>query len=66
MSCRLVIQTLAPTLPCFQGINFCIQYLASRPHKPIFYPSDYHDVSNVMRLTCSGNQVEDYTTQNCI
>ena len=33
--CYLVTQTVAPRLPYFQGISFCIQYLASNPHKPI-------------------------------
>ena len=36
---RLATQTVAPTLPEFQGIKRCVQYLASHPHKPIFYPS---------------------------
>ena len=57
---------MATTLPSFQGIKICIQYIASHPHKPIFYPSDYYDGSNVIRLTWIGNQVEDYTTQNCL
>ena len=63
-TCRLATQTVAPTLPGFQGIERCVQYLASHPHKPIFYSSKYYDVSNVIRLTWSGNQVEDHTTQN--
>ena len=57
---------MLPTLPGFQGINLCIQYMASHPHKPIFYPSNYYYVSNVIRLICSRNQVEDYTTHNCL
>ena len=63
-TCRLATQTVAPTLPGFQGIERCVQYLDSHPHKPIFYSSKYYDVSNVIRLTWSGNQVEDHTTQN--
>ena len=59
-------QTLAPTLPGFQGINSCVQYLASHSHKPIFYPSNYYDGSNLIRLTWSGNKVEDYTAHNCL
>ena len=39
-ACRLATQTVAPTLPGFQGIKRCVQYLASQPHKPIFYPSN--------------------------
>ena len=31
---RLANKTVAPTLPGFQGINHCVQYLASHPHKP--------------------------------
>ena len=57
---------MAHTLPGFQGIKRCVKYLASHPHKPIFYPSDSYDRSNVIRLTWSGNQVEEHTTQNCL
>ena len=39
--------------------------MASHPHKPIFYPSNYYDGSNVISLTWSRNQVEDHTTHNC-
>ena len=59
-------QTVAPTIPGFQGINSCIQYLASNPHKPIFYSFNYYYGSNVIRLIWSENQVKDYTTQNCL
>ena len=38
-TCHLDPQTLAPTLPFFQGIKCCVQYLDIHPHKPIFYPS---------------------------
>ena len=53
-----------PTFPGFQGIKRCVQYLDSHPHKPIFYPSNYYGGSNFIRLTCSGDQVEDYITHN--
>ena len=36
--CRLATQTVAYTLPGFQGIKRCVKYLASHPHKPFFYP----------------------------
>ena len=62
----LYTQTVAPTLPGLQGIKRCVQYLASHPHKPIFYPSNYYYGSNVIRLTCSENQVEYHRTQNCL
>ena len=65
IACRLVTQTMSPTLTYFQVLNRCIQYLASRPHKPIFYPSSYYYGSKVIRLIWSGNLVEDYTIQNC-
>ena len=65
-SCHLWTQTVSPTLTGFQGINNCIQYMYSCPHKPIFYTSNYYDGSNVTRLIWSGNQVEDCTTQNCL
>ena len=42
-ACRLATQTVAPTLPGFQGIKRCVQYLDSHPHKPIFYPSSFYD-----------------------
>ena len=60
---RLENQTVAPTLPGFQGLNICLQYLASHPYKSTFYPSNSYDGSNTIRLTSSGNQVEEYTTQ---
>ena len=62
-ACGLGTQTVSPTLPSFQGIKRCIKYMASHPNKPIFYPYTYYDGSNVIRLTWSGNQSEDYTTQ---
>ena len=42
-TCCLTTQTLAPTLPSFQGIKRCVQYLAGNLHKPIFYPSNSYD-----------------------
>ena len=57
---------MAPTLNGFQGIKSCVQYLDSHHHKPIFYPYNYYYGSNVIRLTWSGHQVEDHTTQNCL
>ena len=65
-SYHLSTQTVAHNLPDFQGIKRCVKYLDSHPHKPIFYPSNSYDVSNVTRLTRSGNKVEDYTTQNVL
>ena len=63
-TCSLYTHTVAPTLPSFQDIKRFVQYLASHPHKPILYPSNYYNVSSAIMLTCSGNQVEDHTTQN--
>ena len=63
-TCRIDTQTLSPTLPGFQGIKRCVQYLSSHVHKPIFYPSNSYDGSNFIRITLSENQVEDHTTQN--
>ena len=54
----LATQTVAPTLPDFQGIKCCVKYLASHPHKTIFYPSNSYDGSNFIRLTWSGNKVD--------
>ena len=65
-SCYLENQTVAPNIPGIQGIKQCIQYLASNSYTPIFYPSNYYDGSNVIRLTLSGNKFEDYTTHNCL
>ena len=42
-TCSLDNKTVLPTLPGFQGIKHCVQYLASHPHKSIFYPSNYYD-----------------------
>ena len=39
-TCLLANQNVAHTLPGFQGIKRCVQYMASHPHKPIFYPSN--------------------------
>ena len=63
-TCHLETQTVAPTIPGFQGIKRCVHYLNIHPHKPIFCPSNYYDGSNIIRLTWSRNQVEDYTSQN--
>ena len=65
-TCCLSTKTVAPTLPYLQGIKTCAQYLASHPHKPIFYPSTSYDGSNVIRITWSGNKLKDYKTQNCL
>ena len=61
-TCSLATQTVEPTLPGIQGMKRCVQYLYSNPHKPIFYPSNSYHGSNVIRLTCSGNQVEEHMT----
>ena len=47
----MVTQTMAPNIPGLQGLN-------RHPHKHIFYPSDYYDGSNIIRLPWSGTQVE--------
>ena len=39
-TCCLATQTVAATLPGFQGFKRCFQYKASHPHKPISYPSN--------------------------
>ena len=65
-ACRMVTQNVTPTLPGFQDLNCCIQYLDNQPHKPILYPSNYYYGSNVIRLTSSGTHVEHYTTQNAL
>ena len=65
-TCCLATQTVASTLPGFQGIKRCVQYLSSHPHKPIFYPSNSNDGSNFIKFNWSRNQVEDHTTQNVL
>ena len=65
-NCCLATPTVSPTLPGFQGIKLCAQYMDIRPHKPIFNPSNCYYGSNVIRLTWTGDQVEDYKTQNCL
>ena len=58
----IATQTIAPALTGFQGINHCVKYLDSHPHKPILYPYNYYDGPNVTRLTCIVNKLEDHTT----
>ena len=65
-SCRLETQTVAPNIPGFQGIKQCIKYMYIQPHKLIFYPSNPYDGSNFIILTWGGNQIEYYTTHNCL
>ena len=47
-ACHLESQTLPSILPVLQGIKRCIPYLDSHPHKPIFYPYNSYDGSNVI------------------
>ena len=61
-TCHIATQTVALHLPGFQVINLYVQYLAGHPHKPIFYPSNSYDGSNIIILIWGGNQAEDYTT----
>ena len=56
-TCLLENQTVAPNLPGFQGIKSRVQYMVSHPHKTIFYPYNYYNSSNFIRLTQSGNKV---------
>ena len=63
-ACSLATQNVAPTLPGFQGIKLCVQYLDIHRHKPMFYSSNTYYGSNAIRLTWSGNQVEYHTTHN--
>ena len=62
----LTTQTEAPNTTGFQGIKRCVSCLDSHPHKHIFYPSNYYDGSNAIRLTWFLNQVEYHTTQICL
>ena len=57
---------MTPNVTVFQGLKQCIQYLTSNLRKQIFNPSKYYNVSNVIRLALSGNQVEDYMSHNCL
>ena len=63
---RLVTRTVSLTLTDLKGLKRCVQYMASHPHKYVFYPFNYYDVSNIIWLTWIGTQVEDYTAQNCL
>ena len=54
-TCSLTTQNVEPTLPVFQGIKHCVQYLDIHPRKPIFYPYNPYDGSNVIRITWSGD-----------
>ena len=64
-TCFLFTQTVAPNLPDSKVSSAVLKYLASHPHKTIFYTSNYYDGSNFIRLTWSGNQVEYHKAQNC-
>ena len=44
-TCLLETQTVASTLPGFQGIYICVKYLDSHEQKTIFYPSNSDDGS---------------------
>ena len=57
---------MAVTLAGFRGIKRFIRYLASHPHKEIFYFSNSYDDSNIIIFTCSGGKVEEYRIQNCL
>ena len=61
-TCLLSTQTVSPPLPGFQGINHCAKYMASHLYKSILYTYNSYYGSNSIRLTLSGNKVEDYTT----
>ena len=63
-TCCIANQTLEPNIPGLQSIKLYVQYLASYPLKPISYPSNSYNGSNIIRLTWSGNNFEDYTTQS--
>ena len=63
-SCHLEIQNVSHIIPGFQGIKRCIKYHDIHPHKPISYPYNSYDGSNIIILTWSGNQVEDYIDHN--
>ena len=50
---HMVTQTVAPTIPGFQGIKRCIKYLYIDPHKTIFYIYNSYSGSNAIRLIWS-------------
>ena len=59
-ACHLETQTVAPTLPGFQGLKMCIKYLSTHPHKIIFtllihmkdkIESDLHMVEIRLKIT---------------
>ena len=57
--CSLATKIVAPILTGFQGIKRRVQYMACHTNKPIYYTSNSYDISNFVRLTWSGNQVEE-------
>ena len=60
IACWLGKKNVAPTLPVFQCIKRCVQFFATHAHNPIFYPSNYYGVSNLMRINWGSDQVEEY------
>ena len=56
-------QNVVPTLPGYKVIKSCDKYKYSHTNKPIFYPFNYYDRSNIIRITSIGNQIVDYNTK---
>ena len=60
-SCCLATQIVIPTLPdsklSISVLNICLVTILNT-----YYPYKYYDGLNVIRITWSGNQVEDYKT----
>ena len=43
-----------------------MEIIATYIHKPIFYPQNYHDDYNIIRIAWSEEQVDYYITHNCL
>ena len=55
---------MEPTIPGFQCLKRCIQYMSSHPNKPILFPSNSYDISKNFIITLTFTRVEDHTTKN--
>jgi hypothetical protein len=56
--CRLGKYVSAPTTASFQGLHRICRYLATKPHRPLFYPSNPSNGSNVVVFTWSPTDTE--------
>jgi hypothetical protein len=62
--CRLGKYVSAPTTASFQGLHRICRYLATKPHRPLFYPSNPSSGTNVVVFSWSPSDVEKRSFSN--